>query len=282
MTPGLAKNLIKEYVCTKKSAIYFPNDEDFLIFNFTKLLRCTTKLIDILSYAEFKDLILKKHKKEKTINLFKEEYYYPDSQKLIQNIFIECEICNLAKTEHQDTKLTYETTPEVFNTREKYVIDFYLTGNQIFLSCIDIYSKIASLFEVKSRDWLEAKCAITKILNDMGKPQEIKADKDSAFICIALQNWFRSEGVKISVTTSKNGISDIERFHKTVNEKLRIIGSEKNIEDRCTKFETILYVYNHKTKHNSTKRFPAVIYLYAGSPDLNVQQNKIDKIEYLE
>jgi len=141
MTPGLAKNLIKEYVCTKKSAIYFPNDEDFLIFNFTKLLRCTTKLIDILSYAEFKDLILKKHKKEKTINLFKEEYYYPDSQKLIQNIFIECEICNLAKTEHRDTKLTYETTPEIFNTLEKYVnylLLLLLLFSQSLESCIAI------------------------------------------------------------------------------------------------------------------------------------------------
>jgi len=48
----------------------------------------------------------------------------------------------------------------------------------------------------------------------MGKPQEIKADKDSAFMCIALQNWLRSEGVQIFITTSKNGISDIERFHK--------------------------------------------------------------------
>jgi len=51
-------------------------------------------------------------------------------------------------------------------------------------------------------------------------------------MCIALQNWLRSEGVQISVTTGKNGISDIERFHKAVNEKLRIIGSEQNIEDR--------------------------------------------------
>jgi len=36
---------------------------------------------------------------EKTINLFKEEYYYPGRQKLIQNIINECEISNLAKTE---------------------------------------------------------------------------------------------------------------------------------------------------------------------------------------
>nr|XP_039149085.1 uncharacterized protein LOC120284711 [Drosophila simulans] len=96
---------------------------------------------------------------------------------------------------------------------------FIPNQNQIFLSSVEIYSKFASLVEVKSRDWLEAKRVITKICKDMGKPKEIKADKDSAFMFIALQNWLRSEGVEISVTTSKNGVSDIERFHKTVNEK---------------------------------------------------------------
>jgi len=71
-------------------------------------------------------------------------------------------------------------------------------------------------------------------------------------MCVALHNWLNSEGVQIQVTTSKNGISDIERFHKIVNEKLRIIGSESDIENRYIKFELILYIYNHKTKHYAT------------------------------
>lgn len=75
-------------------------------------------------------------------------------------------------------------------------------------------------------------------------------------MCVALQNWLKSVGVNIST-----------RFHKTENEKLRIISCKK--EDRCTKFKTILYAYNHKTKHNSTKRTPADIFLYAGTPDFN-------------
>jgi len=48
-------------------------------------------------------------------------------------------------------------------------------------------------------------------------------------MCVAL-NWLISEEVQIQIT-SKNGISDIERFHKSVNEKLRIIGSESDIEN---------------------------------------------------
>jgi len=112
----------------------------------------------------------------------------------------------------------------------------------------------------------------------MGKPVQIKAGKDSAFMCAALQLWLQSEGVKIDITTSKNGISDVERFHKTINEKLRIIHTENNPETKLTKLETILYIYNHKTKHNTTARTQADIFTYAGTPAYDTQKNKIDNI----
>lgn len=49
-------------------------------------------------------------------------------------------------------------------------------------------------------------------------------------MCVALQNWLKSESVNIRITR-KNCVSDIKRFHKTVNETLRIITSEEDIED---------------------------------------------------
>jgi len=45
-------------------------------------------------------------------------------------------------------------------------------------------------------------------------------------MCIAPNLWLASEGVTLNIASSKNVISDIERFHKTVYEKLRIITSE--------------------------------------------------------
>lgn len=94
-----------------------------------------------------------------------------------------------------------------------------------------------------------------------------------------MQNWLGLEGVNISVTTNKNGVSDEERFQKIVINDY--ISSKQTIENRCTRFETILYGYNHKTKHNTTKRSLADVLTYAGNPDFNVQQNKIDKIDKL-
>jgi len=141
MTDSPAKDIIKEYFCTKKSVIYFPDEIDFQIFqnayiqimspdSFTKTMKTSRKLIDIQTYAQFKEIILKTHKEllhpgiDKLTLQFKELYYYPNYQKLIQNIINECEICNIAKTEHRNTKLTLETTPDTFSPRDKYYMDF--------------------------------------------------------------------------------------------------------------------------------------------------------------
>jgi len=35
-------------------------------------------------------------------------------------------------------------------------MDSYMVGNQQFLSCIDVYSKFATLVKVTRMDWLEA------------------------------------------------------------------------------------------------------------------------------
>lgn len=172
MTLDHAKELIKEYICTKNTVIYFNNDQDFTTF---------------------------------------------------QNAYVNI-IC---------------PSNEIYYKAYQYS---------------QLCSKFASLTEIKSRDWLEAKRAILAVFTNMGKPIEIKAEKDSAFMCAALQLWLQTEGVKIEITTSKNGISDIERFHKTINEKLRIINTESNPENKLTSFDTILYIYDHKTKHNTTGR----------------------------
>jgi len=50
----------------------------------------------------------------------------------------------------------------------------------------------------------------------MGKPIEIKADKDSAFMYNALKLLLESGGVTLNITTSENGVSDVEGFHKSV------------------------------------------------------------------
>jgi len=181
----------------------------------------------------------------------------PDYQNLIQNLITECNVCNQAKTEHRKTSLLFKTTPETAFCREIYVADIYTIKNQNYLTCIDLYSKYGTAIELNAKDWMEVKRGLFRIFNSMGKPRTLKTDRDSAFMSIALKNWLDTEDVNIQITTSKNGVSDVERLHKTINEEIRETENSDNTENKLMKMEVIQYSYNHKIKPNATGRTPA-------------------------
>lgn len=297
MTREKAERYLVDHFCGKTSVLYIDSDADFEIIqsahrsvintNHTKIVRSLILLKNISTYAEFKELILKTHEKllhpgiQKMGKLFKETYYFPNSQLLIQNIINECHVCNLAKTEHRDTKMPMKITPQPNFCREKFVIDIYSSEGKHYVSCIDVYSKFATLEQVPTKDWIECKSALMRIFNHLGKPQLLKADRDGAFTSLALKRWLESEGIELQLNTAKTGVADIERLHKTINEKIRIIKTSDDNEAKLSKIETILYVYNHKTKHDTTGQTPAHIFLYNGQPTRNTQEEKkkrIDKI----
>lgn len=108
---------------------------------YTKIFRSLILLKNIPTYANFKELILKTHEKllhpgiQKTVKLFGETYYFPNSQLLIQNIINECQVCNLAKTEHRNTKMPMKVTPKPEHCRDKFVIDIYSSEGNHYLRC---------------------------------------------------------------------------------------------------------------------------------------------------
>jgi len=145
--------------------------------------------------------------------------------------------CNQAKTEHRKTSLLFKTTPETAFCREIYVADIYTIKNQNYLTCIDLYSKYGTAIELNAKDWMEVKRGLFRIFNSMGKPRTLKTDRDSAFMSIALKNWLDTEDVNIQITTSKNGVSDVERLHKTINEEIRETENSDNTENKLMKIE---------------------------------------------
>jgi len=258
--------------------MYINNEEDFVIFQRvymkliksntgTKLMKTSVVLPNLPTYAVFHEKILEIHEKtihqgiQKTYETFKTKYYFPDAQKLFQNIINKCEICNLCQAEHRKVALPFEKTPETKNIRDKYVIDYYFIDQRKFLTCIDIHSKFISIIETKTTDWIESKKALLKIFNMIGKPKTIKMDPDPGLVYKSLQNWLQNENINIEITTSKNGIADIERVHKTINEKLRIINTLTDAEGKLMNIEKATYVYNHEKTHDTTGKTPAEIFL---------------------
>jgi len=52
-------------------------------------------------------------------------------------------------------------------------------------------------------------------------------------------------------------VADVERLHKTINVKSRIINSSDDEEVKLSKIEKIFYTCNHKIKHDTSGQTPA-------------------------
>jgi len=171
MTETLAKHIIIKFILI--FVVYINNDEDFAVFQRAymklikpntgmKLIKTSVVLPNLPTYAVFHEKILEIHEKtiyqgiKKTYDTFKMKYYFPDAQKLIQNIINKCEICNLCKAEHRKGSLPFEKTPETKNNRDKYVIDYYFIVQRKFVTCI-IHSKFIYIIETKTTDCIESK-----------------------------------------------------------------------------------------------------------------------------
>jgi len=64
-----------------------------------------------------------------------------------------------------------------------------------------------------------------RIFIQLGKPKSVKTDRDGAFSSLALKRWLEEEEIELQLNTAKNGVADVKRLHKTINEKIRIINS---------------------------------------------------------
>lgn len=290
----LIKDIIKTHLLNKNITIYMPNDEDFYLLqeyyskliqnNSHKVIRTTKLLETINNFPDLKSKILEIHITglhqgiEKIVKIFRNKYYYPNYVKEISNIINECELCNNCKNDHISNKLAFKITPPTYEIREKFVIDFWQWNKQYYLTCIDVFSKFATLEPVNSLNWIETKKALIKIFNSMGPPKTLKIDQDQGMNNVNIKNWCQELNIKLEVTTGKTGIADIERLHKTLNEKLRIINTSKDKELIYLQIEQTLFTYNHIIIHSTTGETPYNIFFNKSAPQTNPQEIKENRI----
>lgn len=295
MTQDLAKDFILNKLAGITAAIYFENDNDFILFqsvyaNLVKqtkknrVVRATKLLEDIASYDRFKEIILTIHLKglhqgiEKIQAEFRTRYYYPNYITEISNIINDCDLCNECKFDHRITKMPFKITPPTYYIRDKYIIDIWKWDKSSYLTCIDIFSKYAMVEPLNHTNWVEAKRALLKIFNTMGPPRVIKTDQDAGLVNVSLQEWYKTLNIELEITTGKTGIADIERLHKTLNEKLRIINTGNDQELKQIAIEQTIFTYNHIIIHSTTGETPYNIFFNKNHPRKDAQAVKENRI----
>ena len=232
-----------------------------------KLNKCSFVLQDIQNRSELQERILDQHTKtnHRGINdVFSElrkKIYYPKLKIEVQGTINNCHVCNSAKYERQPLKLPFKITETPTKPLEIIHMDIWFKSKgKPYLTVIDKFTKHAQIIPLKSRNWSDLKNGFMQYIGSFGKPMKIVTDQEKGFNSLNFTNFLNNEGICIHFTTPNNHTSngDIERFHNTLNEHLRILNVvEKEIglppdEDPIIK---ALKIYN-ETTHTSTGKKP--------------------------
>lgn len=133
-------------------------------------------------------------------------------------------------------------------------------GYKYMLNVIDTFSKFAWIVPLKKKDGKTVAEAFEKILKSCDKtPDLLHSDAGKEFLNKDFQKVLDEYNIKIYQTYSEKKSSIIERFNRTVNEKLKVqfeINKNTNWIDIIDK---ILYEYNYKDKHRTIGMTPCKV-----------------------
>ena len=127
-------------------------------------------------------------------------------------------------------------------------------GYKYIFTNIDVFSKIAYTYPIKSKKIQDIKACFQKIFRN-NKPKFIWSDKEQAFLSKEMQQFFKDNNVKIYHTNSHLKAVVIERF----NRSLRELMMKKFVKNNNTVWYNILpkliKIYNNRY-HSTIKMAP--------------------------
>jgi len=232
-----------------------------------RLNRCSFVLKDIESRSELQERILDQHTRTNHRGIndvfyeLKKNFYFPKLKLEVQRVINNCHTCNSAKYERHPLKIPFKITETPSKPLEIIHMDIWFPSKgKPHLTIIDKFTKHAQIIPLKSRNWLDLKNGFMQYLGSFGKPIKVVTDREKGFNSINFTNFLSNEGINIHFTTPNNHTSnaDVERFHNTLNEHLRILKvteKEQRLpldEDPIIK---ALKIYN-ETTHTSTGKKP--------------------------
>ena len=125
------------------------------------------------------------------------------------------------------------------------------------LTVIDVFSKFAWVVPLKNKDGLSVTQAFQKILGNR-KPKKLQTDKGKEFYNKHFKDLMKKHSIHLYSTNSDFKASVIERFNRTLKQKMwkmfTINGNEKYFKD----LENLVTSYN-SSRHRSIKMAPSSV-----------------------
>jgi hypothetical protein len=93
-------------------------------------------------------------------------------------------------------------------------------GYAYILTCIDVFSKYGWAVPIKTKEAVSALDAMKKILNQKRKPKKIHSDKGTEFVNALVQKYLVENKIKFYTTESDTKACVVERFNRTLKNKI--------------------------------------------------------------
>ena len=127
-------------------------------------------------------------------------------------------------------------------------------GYKYIFTNIDVFSKIAYAFPLKSKKIQDIKPCFEKIFEN-NKPKYIWSDKESAFLSKEIQQFFKDNNVKIYHTNSHLKAVVIERFNRSLRELMMKEFVKNNNTVWYNILPNLIKIYNNRY-HSTIKMKP--------------------------
>lgn len=269
---------IKKYIPTKGTAVIYSNDDhlfaqfqDVYVKYFSKnkllkLVKSSKFLIDIEDEEKALEKIIEIHNSlnHRGINEsyfeMKEKYYFPNIKEKMRKFINNCNICNTSKCERNPYKPEYKLTETSKKPNDILHIDIWIGNRQsMYLTVIDKFTKHVTMHKLRSRSWIDLLGAMKNRIATMGTPKKIVIDGEPGFTVVKLKEYFKENNIEVHTTTAQKhtGNSDIERYHATLNEHIRILKAKDETKNNDLNDLVILALsFYNKTIHSTTGKRP--------------------------
>ena len=127
-------------------------------------------------------------------------------------------------------------------------------GYKFIFTNIDIFSKIAYAYPIKSKRIQDIKTCFQKIFEN-NKPKYIWSDKEPSFLSKEMQQFFKDNKVKIYHTNSQLKAVVIERFNRSLRELMMKEFVKNNNTVWYNILPKLIKIYNNRY-HNTIKMKP--------------------------
>ena len=163
----------------------------------------------------------------------------------------------MSKYDRQPLKIQIQETPTPTYPFQIIHLDIYQIERQLFLSCVDKFSKFARMTPVESHQTIHVEKAFWDSITSFVVPEIVVIDNEACFQTASIRGRMLDLGIQVYITpphrSEVNG--PVERLHSTITEIYRI---QKNLHPdwTCTDLiATSVEKYNN-TIHSSIKRTP--------------------------